>query len=161
MSDVQSPVVVFWRPGCPYCVRLRSKLDRARVLVEEIDIWEHPDAAAFVRSVAGGDETVPTVRLWDEVMVNPSPRVVIDEIRRRDPGLIGTGAGPRRRQGRLQVVQWVVVAMLIGLSFTAEALGHSSLSWALDGVAVASYLVFRGLRRRAGRGDRVLGGVGE
>jgi hypothetical protein len=49
--------------------------------VEEINIWEDQAGAAFVRSVTGGDETVPTVRIGTQSLVNPSPRHLISLIR--------------------------------------------------------------------------------
>lgn len=70
-------LVVYWRPGCPYCSSLRRALRRAGIETTEIDIWQDPKAAAAVRAAAGGDETVPTVELGDTVMVNPAPRAVI------------------------------------------------------------------------------------
>ncbi|HEY1652340.1 MAG TPA: glutaredoxin domain-containing protein [Acidimicrobiales bacterium] len=76
-----TPVTVFWRPGCPYCWRLRTRLKLAGVHVDEVNIWESPDGAAIVRSVAGGDETVPTVRIGTTSLVNPSPRHVVKMIR--------------------------------------------------------------------------------
>lgn len=69
-------VVVYTRPGCPYCFTLRGGLRRAGLAFREINIWEDRDAAAFVRSVAGGSETVPTVVVGDVRMVNPSARRV-------------------------------------------------------------------------------------
>nr|WP_205855853.1 hypothetical protein [Phytoactinopolyspora endophytica] len=36
-----------------------------------IDIWQDPRAAAFVRSVTDGNETVPTVVVAGQAMVNP------------------------------------------------------------------------------------------
>jgi mycoredoxin len=51
--------------------------------VDEINIWEDPDGAAFVRSVAGGNETVPTVRIGTRSVVNPSPRDLLELIRER------------------------------------------------------------------------------
>lgn len=81
MSDLPSPMTVFWRPGCPYCIRLRLRLRWSRIQVNEINIWENSDGAAFVRSVTGGDETVPTVKIGDSTFVNPSPRRVIGEAR--------------------------------------------------------------------------------
>jgi glutaredoxin len=41
------------------------------------NIWDDPDAAAFVRSVADGNETVPTVVVGDRAMVNPSFQAVV------------------------------------------------------------------------------------
>lgn len=49
-----------------------------------INIWRDPDAAAFVRSVAGGNETVPTVVIHGRPVVNPSPRIVIAALRGAD-----------------------------------------------------------------------------
>jgi mycoredoxin len=76
MSSTTPAVTVFWRPGCPYCWRLRTKLKRAGVAMDEVNIWENPEGADFVRSVTGGDETVPTVRIGTKSLVNPSPREV-------------------------------------------------------------------------------------
>jgi mycoredoxin len=63
----QAEVTVFSRPGCPYCYLLR----RRGVTFTEIDIWQHPDAAAAVRAVADGNETVPTVHVAGQWLVNP------------------------------------------------------------------------------------------
>lgn len=65
-------IVIYTRPWCPYCFTLRAGLRRSGLAFREINIWEHPDAAAFVRSVANGSETVPTVVVGDVHMVNPS-----------------------------------------------------------------------------------------
>ena len=69
-------IVVYARPGCPYCFALRAGLRRVGLAYREINIWDDPDAAAFVRSVANGNETVPTVVVGDVHMVNPSARHV-------------------------------------------------------------------------------------
>ena len=73
--------VVYWRPGCPFCTRLIAGLDDADVAYDQVNIWESPEGAAFVRSVANGNETVPTVLLGDVAHVNPSPQFVIDAVR--------------------------------------------------------------------------------
>jgi glutaredoxin len=46
-----------------------------------VTIWRDPDAAAFVRSVASGNETVPTVVIGGQSVVNPPPRVVVAALR--------------------------------------------------------------------------------
>ncbi|WP_216902296.1 glutaredoxin family protein [Nocardia alni] len=97
MDDSGSELVVYRRPGCPYCARLRRVLKRNGVTYREIDIWDDTQAAAFVRSVADGNETVPTVvlktaqntRHW----VNPAPRKLIAACTADAPELIG---GTRR-----------------------------------------------------------------
>ena len=51
-----------------------------KVARQDVNIWDDPSAAAFVRSVTGGDETVPTVVIGTTTMVNPSPRAVRREL---------------------------------------------------------------------------------
>jgi mycoredoxin len=80
MTSTPPQVTVYWRPGCAYCWRLRTKLKQSGVPVDEVNIWEDPDGAAFVRSVTGGDETVPTVRIGERSLVNPSPRELLELI---------------------------------------------------------------------------------
>ncbi len=72
--------VLFWRPGCPYCHGLQRALDVAGVAIAEVNIWERPEAAALVRAVAGGNETVPTLLVGHEALVNPDPEVAIAAI---------------------------------------------------------------------------------
>jgi len=88
-----SPVTVLWRPGCPFCALLLRGLDRAGLAHDRIDIWAHPEAAAWVRTVAAGDETVPTVRVGGRgpgdpfavALVNPSTRTVLEAVARVAP----------------------------------------------------------------------------
>lgn len=65
-------IVVYTRPGCPFSAMLHNRLDRAKLPYRDIDIWQHPDAAAAVRAVANGNETVPTVNIGEVWLVNPS-----------------------------------------------------------------------------------------
>jgi mycoredoxin len=64
-----------------FCRRMRLVLWWHRVSVRRVNIWQDPDAAAFVRSVADGNETVPTVVIDGHPMVNPAPRQVIAAVR--------------------------------------------------------------------------------
>jgi len=64
--------VVYWRPGCPFCSMLRAGLRHKGIEYREVNIWEDAEAAAFVRSVARGNETVPTVTVGSVSLVNPS-----------------------------------------------------------------------------------------
>ncbi len=75
-ARVDTDVVVYWRPGCPFCAMLRAGLRLKGVAFREVNIWHDPDAAAFVRSVARGNETVPTVSIGAVALVNPSAREV-------------------------------------------------------------------------------------
>ena len=67
---------MYWRPSCIFCQRLRGGLGRDAKRVHWINIWQDPEAAAYVRSVNGGDEVVPTVVLDGEPHTNPDPRDV-------------------------------------------------------------------------------------
>jgi mycoredoxin len=58
---------------CGYCQRLKAQMTREGIVFEEIDIENDPEAAAFVESVNGGNQTVPTVVFPDgTALTNPS-----------------------------------------------------------------------------------------
>ncbi|MFE2543987.1 glutaredoxin domain-containing protein [Actinacidiphila glaucinigra] len=80
-------VVVYWRPGCTFCMKLRAQLRFARLRHTKVNIWRDPDAAAFVRSVADGNETVPTVTVAGRPMVNPTLRQLREAVRAYAPHL--------------------------------------------------------------------------
>ncbi|WLQ39615.1 mycoredoxin [Streptomyces laculatispora] len=86
MAEDRAGVVVYWRPGCPYCMKLRLRLRFTKLEYTEVNIWRDPEAAAFVRSVADGNETVPTVTVGGKAMVNPSKRQVVEAVRAQTPG---------------------------------------------------------------------------
>ncbi|MEZ5257593.1 MAG: glutaredoxin domain-containing protein [Ilumatobacteraceae bacterium] len=78
-------IVMYQRPGCGFCTMLRRNLQRAEIPYREVDIWDEPEAAAFVRSVANGCETVPTIAIGTVAMVNPSLDEVIAAARQQAP----------------------------------------------------------------------------
>jgi mycoredoxin len=58
---------------CGYCRRLKAQLDREQIAYEIVDIEQDADAAEYVMSVNGGNQTVPTVKFDDgTAMTNPS-----------------------------------------------------------------------------------------
>ena len=69
-------IVMYTRPGCPFSAKLRAKLALARIPYTKVDIWQDKDAAAVVRSVNDGNELVPTVRVGDVFLSNPSVRQI-------------------------------------------------------------------------------------
>lgn len=73
----ENAVTVYWRPGCPYCARLRLGLRRAGLAAQEVNIWADPAAARVVRRAAAGNETVPTVMIGSRPLVNPSTSEVL------------------------------------------------------------------------------------
>ncbi|MFJ5178727.1 glutaredoxin domain-containing protein [Streptomyces griseoviridis] len=88
MERYRDPLVVYWRPGCPICVKLRLGLRFTRLRYTEVNIWRDPDAASFVRLVADGNETVPTVTVAGHPLVNPSLAELRRAIRTHAPDLL-------------------------------------------------------------------------
>ena len=73
-------------------MNLERQLDKLEVPLEKKNIWDSPDAAATVRSIADGNETVPTVVIGDAKMVNPSAGQVLQAIENQAPELMPEGA---------------------------------------------------------------------
>jgi mycoredoxin len=73
--------VIYWRPGCTYCQRLRIRLGRDGRRAHWVNIWADPAGAAAVRAITGGDETVPTVELAGQSHVNPDPAWLRERLR--------------------------------------------------------------------------------
>lgn len=70
-------ITVYWRPGCVFCMKLWTQLRLTGTPYRPVNIWRDADAAAFVRSVNDGNETVPTVRVVspsgeESVLTSPS-----------------------------------------------------------------------------------------
>ena len=88
MSEEPGDVVVYWRPMCTYCMKLLTQLLFTRLRFTKVNIWRDPDAAAFVRALADGNETVPTVTVAGRAMVNPSKRELLDAVAAYAPHLL-------------------------------------------------------------------------
>lgn len=76
--------VVFWRPGCKYCFRLRVRLGRSARQLHWVDIWRDPTGAAAVRAANDGNETVPTVIVAGRPHTNPDPAWVRERLSRSE-----------------------------------------------------------------------------
>jgi len=81
-------IEVFSRPGCPFVEGLGRILDEAGIPTHLRDISENPDDAAIVRSIADGNETVPTLIIGPVALVNPSARLVMATLREHAPHLL-------------------------------------------------------------------------
>jgi mycoredoxin len=74
---MSAQITMYSTPWCGYCRRLKSQLDREGIAFDEVDIEQKPEAADYVMSVNGGNQTVPTVVVLAQggkqtVMTNPS-----------------------------------------------------------------------------------------
>lgn len=83
-----SAVQFYWRPGCPFCMMLERSLNKKRIPLEKRNIWDEPASAAIVRSIANGNETVPTVVVGNWAMVNPSAAEVVAALGTEAPHLL-------------------------------------------------------------------------
>jgi len=90
VGNQQDEVVIYWRPDCVFCLDLLLRLKFTRLRYRKVDIRKDPDARAFVRSVANGNETVPTVVVAGRALVNPSKRQLISTVRAHAPHTLGT-----------------------------------------------------------------------
>ncbi|EPD97303.1 glutaredoxin domain-containing protein [Streptomyces albus] len=79
-SAVDGRPVVFWRPGCKYCIRLRIRLSRSARQLHWVNIWRDPAGAAVVRAANDGNETVPTVVVAGQPHTNPDPGWVREQL---------------------------------------------------------------------------------
>jgi mycoredoxin len=71
MTDAQ--LTMYTTPWCGYCQRLKGQLQREGIAWTEVNIEEHPDAAAIVEKVNNGNQTVPTLVYADgSAQTNPS-----------------------------------------------------------------------------------------
>ncbi|WP_197380597.1 mycoredoxin [Mycolicibacterium mengxianglii] len=72
-----SELTMYSTTWCGYCKRLKTALKAKGIGYTEVDIEMEPEAAKFVQSVNGGNQTVPTVKFADgSTMTNPSIRDV-------------------------------------------------------------------------------------
>jgi len=71
--DESSPVIILYgRPGCPSVTPIRRLLDEADVAYDYLDIRQDAEAAARLRQLTGGYESVPTLVFPDgSVLIEP------------------------------------------------------------------------------------------
>jgi|RhiMethySRZTD1v2_1073278.scaffolds.fasta_scaffold2605206_2 mycoredoxin len=93
MDEPIEAIEFYWRPGCGFSALLERQLRRAGFELDMRNIWDEPEAAAFVRSVADGNETVPTVRIGPVALVNPEPEDVVAALEEVAPHLLVDGQG--------------------------------------------------------------------
>lgn len=90
MDQEQGEIVIYWRPDCMFCLDLLLRLKFTRLRYRKVDIRKDSGARAFVRSVADGNETVPTVVVAGRALVNPSKRQLLGAVRAYAPHALGT-----------------------------------------------------------------------
>ncbi|MFY9208450.1 MAG: mycoredoxin [Candidatus Nanopelagicales bacterium] len=80
MSESNS-VIMYSTVWCGYCQRLKAQMMRAGIEYTEVDIEVDPESAAFVASVNGGNEVVPTLKFADgTTLTNPPIAEVLAKV---------------------------------------------------------------------------------
>ncbi|MGI9624622.1 MAG: glutaredoxin domain-containing protein [Acidimicrobiales bacterium] len=102
MSDQIEAVEFYWRQGCGFCMSLERGLNKAGIPINKHNIWEDPANAERVRSVARGNETVPTVFVAETALVNPRVGEVIDVLESEAPHLLPEETARDNTAGRLK-----------------------------------------------------------
>ena len=62
---MQTPAIVYFKPGCPFGIRLRVALRLRRIPFAAVRFRDDETGAAQVRAVNDGNEISPTVRVGD------------------------------------------------------------------------------------------------
>ncbi len=75
---MQNPAIVYYKPGCPFGIRLRTALRVRSVPHVAVRFRDDELGAAEVRAVNDGNEISPTVRVGDTWLTNPGWRQVAD-----------------------------------------------------------------------------------
>ena len=101
MSEQIEAIDFYWRQGCGFCMALDRGLTKAGIPMNKMNIWDDPAHAATVRSIANGNETVPTVVVGSTSMVNPRVGQVIEALQREAPHLVPEGADEPGIVGKL------------------------------------------------------------
>ena len=66
-------LTIYSTEWCGYCHRLMKQLDREGVDYDVVNIEHKPDAAEYVMSVNGGNQTVPTLHFPNgKALTNPT-----------------------------------------------------------------------------------------
>ena len=70
--------VVYFKPGCPFGIRLRAALTLHRVPHRSVRFRDDEEGAARVRDANEGNEISPTVQVAGRWLTNPGWREVRD-----------------------------------------------------------------------------------
>jgi mycoredoxin len=74
---MSAQLTMYTTTWCGYCFRLKTALKAEGITYTEVDIEADPQAAEFVMSINGGNQTVPTVRFADgTTLTNPSAKEI-------------------------------------------------------------------------------------
>jgi mycoredoxin len=80
MEQAMSMPTVYYKPGCPFGLRLRLEMRLHGIPFRAVRFRDDEEGAALVRAVNDGNEISPTVRVEDAWLTNPRWRQVADQL---------------------------------------------------------------------------------
>lgn len=114
LTNNSKNITVYGRPGCPGVGPVLQLLDAAGAAYDYIDIRQDPDAAALVRELAGGYESVPTVVLPDgRAMVEPSTMRLRQALQEQAPDGVEVVTKAQAVRAGLSNPVYLVLALLL------------------------------------------------
>ena len=69
MDTTQEKVVIYTKPGCPYCAAAMQDLEKRGASYEEVSIENNPEAVEEVKRLSDGKGIVPVLVSGDKVEV--------------------------------------------------------------------------------------------
>lgn len=76
-------LIVYWRPGCSHCMRLRRALNAdVHARVTWVNVMADPDAARYIRQFHDGDMITPTAVTGAGRQVSATPESITTRVER-------------------------------------------------------------------------------
>jgi mycoredoxin len=114
LTEENSPaLIVYGTPFCPMVGPVRRLLDEAGISYDYIDIRLDRDAAARVREITGGYESVPTLEFSDgRTMVEPGTRALRQELLAMGQGSEALGSPVTAVKAGLSNPVYIILALV-------------------------------------------------
>ena len=132
MSDSDRSLTVYGAPWCPHCKRVKRFLAAHRVLYENVDIDERPEAIETLKALQGGGQIIPTVVYGDGTHeVNPSDEALARrlglrrEAQRAAYDLVIVGGGPAGLAAAIYAAREGIDAIVVEVSALGGQAGIS------------------------------------
>ena len=72
MSGHRDGIVMYSTSWCGYCRRLGNQMREAGIPFRVIDLDADPSYDERIKRASGGNRTVPTLEIGEQILVNPS-----------------------------------------------------------------------------------------
>ncbi len=133
MTSIEGPkLTVYGAPWCPHCKRVKKFLAAHRVMYDNVDIDEHPEAIDRLKELQDGGQIIPTVVYADGTHeVNPSDDALAQRIgltraaERAAYDLVIIGGGPAGLAASIYAAREGIDAIVVDASALGGQAGIS------------------------------------